>query len=92
MNWARHFDDPVPLPGGGTLATLRAAGAHIAALPEATQRRPEWQAAAEALLVVVGNNGPTMLARIAMLRALSAGQATLSPRRVKRAKSYRIIS
>ena len=31
----------------------------------------EWQAAVEALLLVVELNGPTMMARIGMLRALN---------------------
>jgi hypothetical protein len=34
--------------------------------------RPEWQAAAKALLLVAESGGPTMLARIGMMRALIA--------------------
>jgi hypothetical protein len=33
MTWSRAFDEPIPLPGGRTLATLRDAGDYIAALP-----------------------------------------------------------
>jgi hypothetical protein len=40
-------------------------------LPKAEQELDEWQAAVEALLLVVELNGPTMRARIGMLRALN---------------------
>jgi hypothetical protein len=33
--------------------------------------RPEWQAAVEAMLLVVDHNGPTMMARIGVMRALN---------------------
>jgi hypothetical protein len=32
---------------------------------------PEWQAAMEALILVAENDGPTMLARIGIMRALN---------------------
>jgi hypothetical protein len=40
-------------------------------LPKAEQDLAEWQAAVEALLLVVELNGPTMMARIGVLRALN---------------------
>jgi hypothetical protein len=58
--WTRPFDDPVLIPGGRELVTLRDAADYIMKLPKAE----EWQAAVEALLLVVELNGPTMLARI----------------------------
>jgi len=61
--WARPFDDPV--------LTLRDAGDYIASLPKPEQNLDAWQAAVEALLLVVELNGPTMMARIGMLRALN---------------------
>ena len=39
--------------------------------PAAEQQIAEWQAALEALLLVVELNGPTMTARISVLRALN---------------------
>ncbi len=45
------------------------AGEYIAALPETAHDAPEWQAALEALLLVVERGGPVMMARIGMLRA-----------------------
>lgn len=65
--------------------TLRDAGQYISGLPKATPNRPEWQAAAEALLLVVERGGPTMMARIGMLRALNAGKPVTEPHR-RRAK------
>ncbi len=40
-------------------------------LPKAEQDLEDWQAAVEALLLVAELNGPTMMARIGMMRALN---------------------
>jgi hypothetical protein len=69
--WAHHFDDPVLLPGGRKLVTLHDAADYIIKLPKAEQDLEEWQAAVEALLLVVELNGPTMMARIGVLTALN---------------------
>ena len=53
---------------------------------------PEWQAAMEALILVAETDGPTMFARIGMMRALNHGEPVPAPEpRGKRAKSYRIV-
>src|SRR5712675_1110745 len=70
-DWSRAFDDPIPLPRGRQLVTLKHAANYIQKLPKAEQDLDEWQAAVEALLLVVELNGPTMMARIGMLRALN---------------------
>jgi hypothetical protein len=67
MSWEQTFHDPIVLPDGGELRTLRDVGHYIQELPKATQQRPEWQAATEALLLVVECNGDTMLARIGIM-------------------------
>jgi hypothetical protein len=69
--WKRPFDDPIALPRGRQLVTLEDAAKYIQKLPKAEQKLPEWQAAVEALLLVVDNNGPTMMARIGVMRALN---------------------
>ena len=69
--WARPFDNPILLPRGREIVALRHAGDYITSLPKAEQDLDEWQAAVEALLLVVELNGPTMMARIGMLRALN---------------------
>jgi hypothetical protein len=89
--WRREFDDPIPLPGSGQLVTLEDAGNYITNLPEADQELEEWRVAVEAMLLVVKHNGPTMFARIGMMRAINAGKPTPpTPPRRRRAKTYRI--
>ena len=53
--------------------TLRHAADYIMKLPKAEQDLDEWQAAVEAMLLVVELNGPTMMARIGVMRALNRG-------------------
>jgi hypothetical protein len=67
----RPFDDSISLPRGRQLVTLKDAANSIQKLPKAEQDLEEWQAAVEALLLVVELNGPTMMARIGILRALN---------------------
>ena len=50
---------------------LRDAADYIMKLPKAEQDLEKWQAAVKALLLVVELDGPTMMARIGMLRALN---------------------
>ncbi len=69
--WKRNFDEPILLPDGRTLVTLLDAGDYIAALPKKESFLPEWQAAIEALMLVVEHGGPTMFARIGVMRALN---------------------
>ena len=71
QGWKRPFDDTILLPGGRQLVTLEDAGAYITDLPKTEQLLEEWQAAVEALLLVVELNGPTMMARIGVMRALN---------------------
>jgi hypothetical protein len=60
--WQRRFEEPVQLPDGRTLVTVRDAATYITSLPKKESALPEWQAAIEAL---------TMLARIGLMRALN---------------------
>jgi hypothetical protein len=73
VSWSREFDEPIALANGRTLVTLRDAAAYITALPKREAGLPEWQAAIEALMLVVELGGPRMFARIAVLRALNRG-------------------
>jgi acetone carboxylase gamma subunit len=43
--WYRHFDDPIPLPGGRQLVTLQDAGNYITKLSRTEHATAEWQAA-----------------------------------------------
>jgi hypothetical protein len=66
--WKRRFDDPIDLPG--KLVTLKGTGNYITELPKAEHTAPEWQAAMQALMLVATRGGPTMFARIGVMRAL----------------------
>ena len=70
--WKREFDEPIPLPRGRQLVTLEDAGNYITKLPKAEHTAPECaEAAMECLVLVAEKNGPTMLARIGVMRALN---------------------
>ena len=71
-DWQRAFDDPIPLRRGRKLVTLRDAAEYITKLPKAEHDAPGWQAAMEALLLAVELGGPTMFARVGVMRALNA--------------------
>jgi hypothetical protein len=68
--WSRPFDDPIVLPGGRELVTLKDAGIYITKLPKAEHEAPEWQATAEALAASCRARRPTMLARIGIMRGI----------------------
>ena len=59
-----------PASRGRALVTLEDAGKYITKLPKAEHEVPEWQAAMQALILVATKGGPTMLARIGVMRAL----------------------
>ena len=90
--WKRRLDEPIPLPRGRQLVTLQDAGTYITKLPKAEHGTHEWQAAMEALILVATSGGPTMFARIGVMRALNRGKPdpTIVPPR-KDAKAYRIV-
>ena len=68
--WQRKFEDPITLADGRLLVTLMDAGEYISGLPKKETDLPDWQVAMQALLLV-SRSGPTMLARIAVMRALN---------------------
>ena len=70
-DWSRKFDEPIALPKGRMLVTLKDAGTYITKLPKAEHMATEWQAAMEALILVATLGGPTMFARIGIMRALN---------------------
>jgi len=69
--WSTLFDGPIELPNGRPLLTLKDAAEHITKLSKAEHDAPEWQAAMEALILVAESGGPTMVARIGILRVLN---------------------
>jgi hypothetical protein len=71
QGWQQPFEDPVPLPRGRALVTLKDGADYIIKLPKAEQNLPEWQAATEALIMAAESRGPLMHARVGVLRALN---------------------
>ena len=71
MAWFKRFYDPIVLPDGRELLTLHDAAEYITALPKAEHDAADWQVAMEALLLVAERDGPEMLARIAVMKALN---------------------
>jgi len=57
--------------GQEKLITLRDAALYITKLPKAEHDAEEWQAAMEALMLFAERDGPTMFARIGVMRALN---------------------
>lgn len=49
--WSKLFEDPVVLPDGRELLTLKRAADYIMKLPKAEQEHERWQAAIQALLM-----------------------------------------
>jgi hypothetical protein len=73
MGWDPKFSEPILLPKGKKLVTLRDAALYITKLTKAEHEAAEWQAAMEALILVATSGGPTMFARIGVIRALNRG-------------------
>jgi hypothetical protein len=71
VSWDRPFAEPIELPKGKKLVTLRDAALYITKLPKVEHDAEEWQAAMAALLLVAEHDGPTMFARIGVMRALN---------------------
>jgi hypothetical protein len=70
LPWSTPFEDPVPLPDGRALLTLKDAADYITELPKSESDLPEWQTAIEALMLC-SLGGDPMLARIGVMKALN---------------------
>ena len=73
MPWSTQFDDPIVLPDGRKLLTLKDAADYITKLPEQESELAHWQVAIETLLLC-SRGGHAMLARIAFMKALTHGE------------------
>lgn len=63
MSWDRRFDEPIILPSGKALATLRDAGNYISRLPPAEHAAERWQVATEMLLAAAERGVPPQPAK-----------------------------
>jgi hypothetical protein len=69
VSWDRPFDQPVPLPNAAPARTLRDAADYIKKLPKSVHDRDEWRLAGQMLIDAAENRGPTLFARMGILRA-----------------------
>jgi hypothetical protein len=69
MTWSAAFNVPIVLPDGR--ARSRHCSMRASTSPRKEHSSPEWQAAMEALILVAEGGGPTMFARISIMRALN---------------------
>jgi len=70
LPWSTSFEDPIILPDGRQLRTLKDAADYITKLPKKNSDLPEWQAAIE-VLMLCSRGGDPMLARIGVMKALN---------------------
>jgi hypothetical protein len=72
MSWSRRFDEPIVLPNGKKLVTLKDAIAWLAKeIPKSDHGMKQVQAAARCVTEAAENNGPMIFARIGMMRAIN---------------------
>src|ERR1700693_1477119 len=72
MSWSRRFDEPIVLPNGKKLVTLKDAIAWLAKeIPKSDQGMKQVQAVARCVTEAAANNGPVICARIGMMRAIN---------------------
>jgi hypothetical protein len=92
VSWDQRFFNPIELPNGRKLMTLRDAALYITKLPKAEHDAEHWQTAMQALLLVAEHDGPEMFARIGIMRALIHGKPNpVTERRRERTKAYWIV-
>jgi hypothetical protein len=70
LPWSTPFEDPIVLPDGRKLLTLKDAADYIMRLPKEESDLAQWQVAIEALMLC-SRGGHAMLARIAFMTALN---------------------
>ena len=72
MSWSLRFAEPIVLPDGRKLATLRDAVRHLAKMiPEAERDMAEVLTASDLLTQAAEHDGPVEFARIATLQAIN---------------------
>ena len=69
--WSKPFEDPILLPNGRKLVTLKNAADYVMKLPKAEQKHEKWQTAVEVLIMAAEGRGPLMHDRIGVMQALN---------------------
>ena len=71
MSWDKQFREPIEVPDGDVLVSLRDAGAYIMQLPTAEHEAREWQTAMHCLIEAADRGGPVSFARLGVAQALN---------------------
>lgn len=72
VSWESRFAEPIELPGGVKLVSLRQAIAYLAkTVPKAERKAPAVLNAAEMITAAAEHRGPIEFARIATLQAIN---------------------
>ncbi len=74
MAWSNRFTDPIEIPNGDRLETLRDAGAYIARLPNSEYKTDAWRTATHLLIEAAEGAVSIELARFAILQAFAVEQ------------------
>jgi hypothetical protein len=75
VSWSKRFDEPIVLPDGAKLATLRDAVAHLGkTIPKSDHDMPSVTTAAECLTLAAEHGEPIEFARIVTLKTLNRHQ------------------
>jgi hypothetical protein len=74
LSWSTPFSEPIVLPNGKKLVTLKDAATYITGLPKKESALPEWQTAIE-VLMLCSRGGDPMMAQIGVLKALHRDRA-----------------
>jgi hypothetical protein len=70
MSWDLKFPEPIAVPRGKPLVSLRDAGRYITALPAEIHAQHAWLTAMHVLIQTAGHGGPMEFARLGMVQAL----------------------
>jgi hypothetical protein len=89
--WKRRFDDPIPLPDGKKLVTLRDAIAVRKRGSKTEHGLKQVQAAAHCVTEAAENGGPMMFARMGMMQAINRYHQHRTELRRKATKKYRLV-
>ena len=92
MSWSKRFDEPIELPDGKKLRTLKDAIAWLAReVAPAEHEMKQVQTAARCVTEAAENNGLMMFARIGMVQAIKRHHQHRTQPRRKATKKYRIV-
>lgn len=92
MSWDKSFREPIELPDGNALVSLRDASSYITRLPKTEHDAREWQAALHCLIEAADHGGPVSFARLGVAQALRRREENVDashqqPRRQMRSRS-----